>query len=160
MFRDKVIIDKYHVFLVYRYMRFLSFCNRHIQKLHKVEFSGTSKLNLVLLENVRIFQLPTSFCLYSLGHAGPIFMFSLGATQLLYMNLPDVVKEISICSSLDFGKPSYQRKDCGPLLGLGILTSNGALWAHQRKILAPEFYMDKFKVCFQHEIPIFFFYNN
>jgi cytochrome P450 len=51
------------------------------------------------------------------------------------MNHPDAVKEISICTSLDLGKPSYQVKERGPLLGQGILTSNGAKWAHQRKIL-------------------------
>jgi cytochrome P450 len=77
---------------------------------------------------------------------GPIFMFSLGNIQILHMNDPEVVKEISICTSLDFGKPSYQSKEHGPLFGQGILTSNGATWAHQRKILAPELYMEKVKV--------------
>lgn len=62
------------------------------------------------------------------------------------MNQPDVVREITTCTSLDFGKPTYQRKERGPLLGQGILTSNGTFWAHQRKILAPELYMDKVKV--------------
>ncbi|KAK9283928.1 hypothetical protein L1049_012185 [Liquidambar formosana] len=84
---------------------------------------------------------------------GPIFMFSLGNIQVLYMNQPDVVKEISTYTSLDFGKPSYQHKENGPLLGQGILTSNGASWAHQRKILAPEFYMDKVKVFFPFSAP-------
>ncbi|XP_059437592.1 cytochrome P450 714C2-like [Corylus avellana] len=76
---------------------------------------------------------------------GSTFMFSLGNIQILHMNDLEVVKEISICTSLDFGKPSYQSKERGPLLGQGILTSNGATWAHQRKILAPELYMDKVK---------------
>lgn len=73
-------------------------------------------------------------------------MFSLGNTQILNLNQPDVVKEITTCVSLDLGKPSYQQKDRGPLLGQGILTSNGAFWSHQRKILAPELYMEKVKV--------------
>ncbi|XP_059454628.1 cytochrome P450 714C2-like [Corylus avellana] len=76
---------------------------------------------------------------------GSLFMFSLGNKQILHMNDPEVVKEISICTSLDFGKPSYQSKERGPLLGQGILTSNGATWAHQRKILAPQLYMNKVK---------------
>ncbi|KAM3685228.1 hypothetical protein ACJW31_11G102100 [Castanea mollissima] len=74
---------------------------------------------------------------------GSTFMFSLGNIQILHMNHPD---EINICTSLDLGKPSYQHKERGPLLGQGILTSNGATWAHQRKILAPELYMEKVKV--------------
>jgi cytochrome P450 len=77
---------------------------------------------------------------------GSLFMFSLGNKQILHMNDPEVVKEISICTSLDFGKPSYQSKERGTLLGQGILTSNGATWAHQRKILAPQLYMNKVKV--------------
>ncbi|KAF8394786.1 hypothetical protein HHK36_018722 [Tetracentron sinense] len=74
---------------------------------------------------------------------GPIFTFSLGNIQLLYVNQPNMVKEMSTCTSLDLGKPSYQHKERGHLLGQGILTSNGAIWAHQRKILAPELYMEK-----------------
>ncbi|KAK4593111.1 hypothetical protein RGQ29_017315 [Quercus rubra] len=76
---------------------------------------------------------------------GSTFMFSLGNIQILHMNHPDVVKEISTCTSLNLGKPSYQYKKLGALLGQGILTSNGATWAHQRKILAPELYMEKVK---------------
>ncbi|XP_059433713.1 cytochrome P450 714C2-like [Corylus avellana] len=76
---------------------------------------------------------------------GSTFMFSLGNIQILHMSDPEVVREISICTSLDFGNPSYQSRLLGPLFGQGILTSNGATWAHQRKILAPELYMDKVK---------------
>ncbi|CAK7324580.1 unnamed protein product [Dovyalis caffra] len=43
--------------------------------------------------------------------------------------------------TLDLGKPSYQVKECGPLLSQGILTSIGVIWAHQRKIPAPELYI-------------------
>ncbi|KAL9380204.1 hypothetical protein Peur_028686 [Populus x canadensis] len=77
---------------------------------------------------------------------GPVFVFSLGNTQILYVSRADVVREISTCTSLEFGKPSYQQKELGSLLGQGILTSNGKVWAHQRKIIAPELYGDKVKV--------------
>ncbi|CAI9107198.1 OLC1v1006502C2 [Oldenlandia corymbosa var. corymbosa] len=76
---------------------------------------------------------------------GEVFMFSLGNTQILSVTQPDMVKEITTCTSLDLGKPTYQAKERGSLLGQGILTSNGAVWAHQRKILAPELYMEKVK---------------
>lgn len=76
---------------------------------------------------------------------GPVFVFSLGNTQILYVSRADVVREISTCTSLEFGKPSYQQKELGSLLGQGILTSNGKVWAHQRKIIAPELYGDKVK---------------
>lgn len=83
--------------------------------------------------------------------AGEVFMFSLGNTPILCVTQPDMVKEITTCTSLDLGKPTYQAKERGSLLGQGILTSNGAIWAHQRKILAPELYMDKVKV--MHVLP-------
>ncbi|RVW24137.1 Cytochrome P450 714C2 [Vitis vinifera] len=92
-----------------------------------------------ILRNQGISGPPPSFLL------GQVFMFSLGNTQILHVNQPDIVKEITTCTSLDFGKPSYQHRELGPLLGQGILTSNGAVWAHNRKILAPELYMDKVK---------------
>ncbi|KAL5569542.1 hypothetical protein UlMin_026117 [Ulmus minor] len=76
---------------------------------------------------------------------GPTFMFSLGNMQCLHMNDAEVVKEMSICTSLDFGKPLYQQKMLGPLLGQGVLTSNGVSWSHQRKIVAREFSIDKVK---------------
>lgn len=58
------------------------------------------------------------------------------------INEPSILREISTCTSLDFGKPSDQQKEFGPLLGQGIISSNWALWARQSKILAPEFYME------------------
>ncbi|TKY47290.1 cytokinin trans-hydroxylase [Spatholobus suberectus] len=79
-------------------------------------------------------------------YAGQVFMFSLGNRQILCVSQPDIVRDITTCTSLDLGKPSYQQKQLGPLLGRGILTSNETTWVHQRKILAPELYMEKVKV--------------
>ncbi|KAL0419360.1 UNVERIFIED_CONTAM: cytochrome [Sesamum radiatum] len=76
---------------------------------------------------------------------GDVFMFSLGNTQIVHVTQTAMVREITTCTSLDLGKPTYQAKERGSLLGQGVLTSNGPLWAHQRKILAPELYMDKVK---------------
>ncbi|KAH6766105.1 hypothetical protein C2S52_017088 [Perilla frutescens var. hirtella] len=76
---------------------------------------------------------------------GNVFMFSLGNTQIVHVTEPEMVREITTCTSLDLGKPTYQAKDRGSLLGQGILTSNGPHWVHQRKIIAPELYMDKVK---------------
>ncbi|KAG6415527.1 hypothetical protein SASPL_122939 [Salvia splendens] len=76
---------------------------------------------------------------------GDVFVFSLGTTQIMHVTQPEMVREITTCTSLDLGKPTYQAKERGALLGQGILTSNGPHWVHQRKILAPELYMDKVK---------------
>jgi cytochrome P450 len=57
-----------------------------------------------------------------------------------------MIKEFTTCTSFDLGLPPFNKKLLGPLLGDGILTSNGTTWAHHRKILAPELYIDKVKV--------------
>ena len=59
-----------------------------------------------------------------------------------------LVREINLSKTLDLGKPSYLQKDRGPLLGKGLITSNGAVWLHQRKTIAPQLFMDKVKVKF------------
>ncbi|RZC82635.1 hypothetical protein C5167_045421 [Papaver somniferum] len=76
---------------------------------------------------------------------GPVFTYSTGNVQIIYVSKPEIVKEISLWTSLDLGKPSFLKRDRGPLLGQGIFTSNGSLWVHQRKIIAPEFFMEKVK---------------
>ncbi|CAK9185701.1 unnamed protein product [Ilex paraguariensis] len=70
----------------------------------------------------------------------------MGNLQNLYINDPEALKEMSTCTSPDFGRPSFQQKILEPLLGQGIVNSSGAIWAYQRKIIAPELYMDKIKL--------------
>lgn len=76
---------------------------------------------------------------------GLIYTYSTGMRQHLYVNQPELVKEMNQCISLDLGKPSYVSKRLAPMLGNGILRSNGIVWSQQRKIVAPEFFTDKVK---------------
>ena len=84
--------------------------------------------------------------IHSMCFAGKLFTFSLGNKQIVHVTKPDMVKEITRVASLDFGRPSYHRKELAPLFGGGILPSNGPIWQYQKKILAPELHMDKVKV--------------
>jgi cytochrome P450 len=70
----------------------------------------------------------------------------MGNVVFLHVSRPDVVRDINLCVSLDLGKSSYLKATHEPLFGRGILKSNGEAWAHQRKIIAPEFFLDKVKV--------------
>ncbi|KAK8928327.1 Cytochrome P450 714B3 [Platanthera zijinensis] len=76
---------------------------------------------------------------------GPIFMYTMGNVPMLHVSHPDLVREINLCKSLNLGKATYLKKTHEPLFGHGILKSNGESWAYQRKIIAPEFFMDKVK---------------
>ena len=80
------------------------------------------------------------------AYAGPIFMYAAGGIQFLCITDVEMVKEVSLCTSLSLGRPPYISKDHGPLFGQGIISSSGPIWAHQKKIIAPEFYLDKVKV--------------
>ena len=79
-------------------------------------------------------------------NVGHIFTYSTGMRQHMYMNQPELVKEMNQSITLDLGKPTFLTKTLAPMLGNGIVRSNGPVWAHQRKIVAPEFFMDKVKV--------------
>ncbi|KAM0895419.1 hypothetical protein ACQ4PT_023832 [Festuca glaucescens] len=57
-----------------------------------------------------------------------------------------MVKDMSHCTSSQLGKPIYLQKSRKPLFGEGILISNGDIWAYERKIIAPELFMEKIKV--------------
>lgn len=76
---------------------------------------------------------------------GPTFLYSTGSIQWLLVTDVEMVKEILLNTSFNLGKPSYLSRDMGPLLGQGIVSSSGLIWSHQRKIIAPELYLDKVK---------------
>ncbi|KAF7816584.1 cytochrome P450 714A1-like [Senna tora] len=76
---------------------------------------------------------------------GQLYTYSTGMKQHLYVNEAELVREMNQCITLNLGKPSYVTNKLAPLLGNGILRANGLSWAHQRKLVAAEFYMDKVK---------------
>ncbi|WJX34456.1 hypothetical protein P8452_22568 [Trifolium repens] len=77
---------------------------------------------------------------------GLVYTYSTGMKQHLYVNEPELVREMNQCITLNLGKPSYITNKLSPMLGNGILRANGNSWAQQRKLVAAEFFMDKVKV--------------
>ncbi|KAJ1276217.1 hypothetical protein BS78_05G197600 [Paspalum vaginatum] len=76
---------------------------------------------------------------------GPVFLYSTGAVDILHVSDPDMVKDIGHRTPSELGKPNYLKRSRKALFGGGILTVNGDEWAYHRKILAPEFFMEKIK---------------
>ncbi|CAM0954956.1 unnamed protein product [Alopecurus aequalis] len=74
---------------------------------------------------------------------GDTYLYWLRQRPALYVTDPELIREIGRCVSLDMGKPTYLQKGQEPLFGSGVLKTNGACWARQRKVIAPEFYMAK-----------------
>ncbi|KAL6498866.1 hypothetical protein OROHE_026466 [Orobanche hederae] len=134
-------------------------------KLEKLGFKGPVPSlvygNIPEMERIILLQKPLSAATDEISHDwfasvfphlerwrneyGQTFLYSTGNIQILCITDPDMVKELSLFTSLNLGKPLYLSTERGPLLGRGILSSNGNYWAHQRKIIAPEFYLDKVK---------------
>ncbi|XP_050213076.1 cytochrome P450 714A1-like [Mercurialis annua] len=76
---------------------------------------------------------------------GSIYMYSTANKQHLYVAKPDVIKALNLNKSMDLGRPKYLSTTTQPLLGNGVVRANGPHWAHQRKIIAPEFFLHKAK---------------
>ena len=75
-----------------------------------------------------------------------MFIYSTGALEILHVSDPELVKDIGRCTPSELGKPNYLKIYRKALFGGGLLTVNGDEWACQRKLIAPEFFMDKIKV--------------
>ncbi|KAI9108140.1 hypothetical protein K1719_021013 [Acacia pycnantha] len=76
---------------------------------------------------------------------GPVFLYSTGNKQHLYVGDPELVKELNLIRSLDLGKPSYLSKPFKPMLGYGIIRANGHKWSFQRNLIAPQLFLSKIK---------------
>ncbi|KAM5560757.1 hypothetical protein ABKV19_021750 [Rosa sericea] len=76
---------------------------------------------------------------------GPVYMYSTGSQQHLVVSDPQLIRELRSHNSMDLGRPTYMNKNFQALTGDSFLVANGEKWAYQRKIIAPEFFLDKVK---------------
>lgn len=74
-----------------------------------------------------------------------MFLYSTGALEILHVSDPDVVKDIGHCTPSELGKPNYLKRSRKALFGGDLFKVNGDEWAYQRKVIAPEFFMEKIK---------------
>lgn len=76
---------------------------------------------------------------------GAQFVYSMGNMIMVYISDFEMVRQITQCKSIEFGRPSFLRKNRGALLGDSVITAIGTSWVHQRKVIAPEFFMKNVK---------------
>jgi len=100
-------------------------------------------LTQTLFLNVQWFSYIIAYCLET--GTGPVFLYSTGAMEILHVAQPEMVKDMGHWTPSELVKPQYLMKSRKPLFGEGILSASGDLWAYERKILAPEFYLEKIK---------------
>ena len=64
----------------------------------------------------------------------------LGLQRFVLLNHPDYIKHVLVTNHQNYGKGRLNRQILGPVLGQGLLTSEGAFWRRQRRIAAPAFH--------------------
>src|SRR5579862_1151773 len=56
------------------------------------------------------------------------------------VNKPEYIEQVLLTNQANYRKSHFQRNLLGPLLGNGLLISEGELWRRQRRIAAPAFH--------------------
>jgi cytochrome P450 len=56
------------------------------------------------------------------------------------LNHPDYIEQVLLTNHVNYGKSNFVRHMLGPVLGNGLLISEGELWRRQRRIMAPAFH--------------------
>ena len=64
----------------------------------------------------------------------------LGWQRFVLLNHPDMIKHVLVTNHQNYGKGRFNRQILGPVLGRGLLTSEGDFWRRQRRIAAPAFH--------------------
>ena len=72
------------------------------------------------------------------------------------INKPEYIEHVLLTNHANYSKSQFLRRMLGPVLGDGLLTSEGELWRRQRRIAAPAFhnkriagFVDTFAACTQ-----------
>jgi cytochrome P450 len=71
---------------------------------------------------------------------GDIAYYTVGPLRVYQLNHPDLARQILIEQPEKFRKPRLIKHAFQPFAGEGLLTSDGALWRRQRKLMQPAFH--------------------
>lgn len=100
--------------------------------------------NLLLYLFRRFFRPSNPIVLFEhLAHTyGPTAHYKLGANRIIFINDPDLIREILVNQASSFIKDRTQRR-MKILLGDGLITSEGEFHKRQRRIAAPAFHRQR-----------------
>jgi cytochrome P450 len=99
-------------------------------------------LPLVLIAQMFPRRFPFDPLAFSLGIArefSDIAHYNLGRLHVYYVTHPELARQILVEQPEKFHKAKLVKRAFRPFAGEGLLTSDGALWKHQRKLIQPAF---------------------
>src|SRR5215472_14072207 len=71
---------------------------------------------------------------------GDIAYYRFGSLDVYHLCHPNLAQQILVEQQEQFRKPELLRRAFGPFAGEGLLTSEGAVWKQQRKLMQPAFH--------------------
>jgi cytochrome P450 len=83
---------------------------------------------------------PLAFGLDNARQFGDIVHYQVGSLHVYQLNHPDLARQILVEQAEKFHKPRLIKHAFRPFAGEGLLTSDGALWKQQRKLMQPAFH--------------------
>jgi len=82
---------------------------------------------------------PLAFNLMIARQFGDVAYYRVGPLKVYQLNHPDLARQILVEQPDKFRKPRFITRAFRPFAGNGLLTSDGALWRQQRKLIQPAF---------------------
>lgn len=74
---------------------------------------------------------------------GDVANIGLGPMQMTLLSHPDLVEDVLVTRNKLFRKDRFLREQLLPVLGHGLLSSEGDFWRRQRRLAQPAFHRDK-----------------
>jgi len=83
---------------------------------------------------------PLEFSLTLARTFGDIAYYRVGPVTVYQLNHPDLARQVLVEQPEKFHKAQFIKRAFRPFAGNGLLTSDGALWRQQRKLIQPAFH--------------------
>src|SRR5579862_9783127 len=82
---------------------------------------------------------PLTFLLQQ-RHFGDLTRFYYGLYPVIVVNHPDLVHDVLVANAEKYHKRSNAKRVFAPIIGNGLVISEGDFWKHQRRLMQPAFH--------------------